>query len=60
MPDNNELESQPLDAFQPLRDGPESVRNIIERVLKLEQERLYQRVPRLNDDVLRVIKEEIR
>ena len=30
--------AKPLDAFQPLRDGPEAVRNIIERVLKLEQE----------------------
>lgn len=60
MPDNNKLESQPLDAFEPLKDGPEAVRKIIERVLKLEQERLYQRMPRLNDDVLRVIKEEVR
>jgi hypothetical protein len=59
MPDNNDDQSQSLDAFQPLKDGPQQVRNIIERVLKLEQERLYQHAPRINDDVLRVIKEEI-
>ena len=59
MPDNNERENQPLDAFGPLKDGPEAIRNIIERVLKLEQELLYQKKPKLNEDVLRVIKEEI-
>jgi hypothetical protein len=36
------------------------VRNIIKRVLKLEQERLYQRMPHLNDDVVRIIKEEVK
>lgn len=59
MPDNNERENQPLDAFAPLKDGPEAIRNIIARVLKLEQELLYQKKPKLNEDVLRVIKEEI-
>jgi hypothetical protein len=59
MPENNEPEHQPLDAFQPLREAPPEVRRIIEQVLRLEQERLYQRAPRLNDDVLRVIKEAV-
>jgi len=59
MPDPNEAESQALDALQPLKEAPEPIRNIIGRVLKLEQERLYMRAPRLNDDVLRVIKEEV-
>lgn len=59
MPENNESEIPTLDAFQPLREAPGPIRTIIERVLTLEQERLYQRAPRLNDDVLRVIKEEI-
>jgi hypothetical protein len=59
MPDTNVREDQPLDAFQPLRDGPDAIRSIIERVLRLEQELLYQKKPKLNEDVLRVIKEEI-
>jgi len=46
-------------AFEPLKDGPEHICRIIEKVLKLEQERLYQRVPHLNDDVLRIIKEQV-
>lgn len=60
MPERNEPERQALDALQPLKEAPEEIRKIIERVLRLEQERLYQKLPKLNDDVLRVIKEEIR
>jgi hypothetical protein len=47
-------------ALEPLRREPEHVRSIIKRVLKLEQERLYQRMPHLNDDVVRIIKEEVK
>ena len=48
-----------IDALEPLKTGsPETVK-IITRVLTLEKERLYQRAPHLNDDVLRIIKEEI-
>jgi len=53
-------EDGPLDAFEPLKTGPEHIRKIIEKVLVLEQERLYQKAPHLNDDVLRVIKEEVK
>jgi hypothetical protein len=48
------------DAFEPLKGGAEHIRRIIERVLTLEQERLYQKQPHLNDDVLRIIKEEVK
>ena len=29
MPDNNERDNQPLDAFGPLKDGPEAIRRQI-------------------------------
>ncbi len=47
-------------ALEPLRRDPECVRTIIKQVLQLEQERLYQQKPHLNDDVVRIIKEEVR
>lgn len=53
-------ENSSTDPVQPLKECEEPIRNIIARVLKLEQERLYQRKPQLNEDVLRVIKEEIK
>jgi hypothetical protein len=53
-------ESKELDAFEPLKNGSPEVARIITRVLTLEKERLYQRAPHLNDDVLRIIKEEIK
>ncbi len=60
MSEPNVVESQALDAFKPLREGPEAVRRIIEHVLKLEQEHLFQRAPRLIDDVVKVIREEVK
>lgn len=49
----------PQDPMEPLRREPSEVRNIIERVLKLEAERLYLERPHINDDVLRIIKETV-
>jgi hypothetical protein len=60
MPDRETAEVKGIDALEPLRRDPEYIRNIIKRVLKLEQERLYQRQPHLNDDVIRIIKEEVK
>jgi len=54
-PDNNLQNIQ-----EPILNAPEDVRKIIDRVLKLEREKLYQRNPRnINDDVLTIIKEVI-
>jgi len=53
-------DTQQVDAFEPLKSAPADIRQIIERVLTLEQERLYQRQPHLNDDVLRIIKDEVK
>jgi len=54
-PDNNLQNIQ-----EPILNAPEDVRKIIDRVLKLERDKLYQRNPRnINDDVLMIIKEVI-
>lgn len=47
----------PHDPMEPLRREPSEVRNIIERVLRLEAERLFQERPHVNDDILRIVKE---
>ena len=47
----------PKDPMEPLRREPESVRKVIEKVLILESERLYQEKPHINDDILRIVKE---
>ncbi|MBE9115042.1 hypothetical protein IQ249_03930 [Lusitaniella coriacea LEGE 07157] len=45
---------------EPITSAPTEVRLIIERVLKLEKEKLYQRTPRhINDDILAIIKETV-
>lgn len=49
----------PQDPMEPLRREPSEIRIIIERVLKLEAERLYLERPHINDDVLRIIKEAV-
>jgi hypothetical protein len=60
MTDPTQSKLDPLDAFHPLKSGPEHILRIISKVLTLEQERLYLKAPHLNDDVLRVIKEEVK
>lgn len=46
---------------EPIDTAPEETREIIQRVLKLEKDKLYQRNPRnINDDVLSIVKEVIR
>ena len=48
------------DVQQPITSAPPEVRQIIERVLKIEKDKLYMRAPRhINDDILKIIKEEI-
>ncbi|MDJ0724098.1 MAG: hypothetical protein QNJ38_03200 [Prochloraceae cyanobacterium] len=43
---------------KPITDAPAEVRQIIERVLKLEKDKLYQKSPRnINEDILQIIKE---
>jgi hypothetical protein len=46
---------------EPITNAPAEVKEIIERVLKLEKDKLYMRTPRnINDDILNILKEVIR
>lgn len=43
---------------EPINNAPPEVREILERVLQLEKDKLYQKIPRhINDDILKIIKE---
>ena len=54
------LESNGSNVQEPINSASLEVRQIIERVLQLEKEKLYQKSPRnINDDILRIIKEVI-
>ena len=51
-------ESNINDVQQPIIDAPPEVRQIIERVLEAEKDKLYMKYPRhINDDILEIIKE---
>lgn len=46
---------------EPITNAPPEVRQIIERVLQAEKDKIYMKIPRnINDDVLKIIKEEVR
>ncbi len=48
------------DVQEPITSAPPEVRDIIERVLAAEKDKLYMKPPRhINDDVLKIIKEVI-
>ncbi|TAG94352.1 MAG: hypothetical protein EAZ09_17235 [Oscillatoriales cyanobacterium] len=48
------------DVQEPIISAPSEVRQIIERVLEVEKDKLYMRAPRhINDDILKIIKEAI-
>lgn len=45
---------------EPITNAPPEVKEILERVLQLEKDKLYMRSPRnINDDILSIIKEVI-
>jgi hypothetical protein len=49
------------DVQEPITSAPEEVRQIIERVWKLEKGRLEKRInSHINDEILVIIKEEVR
>jgi len=49
------------DVQELITTAPPEVRKIIERVLKAERDKLYMKNPRhINDDILTIIKEEVR
>ena len=44
------------DPLEPMQTASEEVRIIIKKVLKLESEKLYQKKPHINADVINIIK----
>jgi hypothetical protein len=49
------------DIQEPITNAPPEVREIIERVLQLEKDKLYLKIPRnINDDILKIVKEAVR
>lgn len=48
------------EAMEPIKQAPRHVRQIIEQVLRLEHERIYEEKPHLNADVVRIIKEAVK
>ncbi len=48
------------DVQEPIINATPEVRRIIERVLQAEKDKLYMKIPRnINDDILKIIKEEV-
>jgi 5'-deoxynucleotidase YfbR-like HD superfamily hydrolase len=53
-------ESNLNDLQEPITSASPEIRNIIERILKLERNKLYQKKTRnINEDILKIIREEI-
>lgn len=53
-------ESNLNDLQEPITNASPEIRTIIERILKLERNKLYQKKTRnINEDILKIIKEEI-
>ena len=48
------------DPLEPIKTAPPHVKHIIEQVLRLERERLYEEKPHLNADVIRIVKETVK
>ncbi len=44
---------------EPITNAPAEVKQIIGQVLQLEKDRLYKKTPRINDDILKIIKEAV-
>jgi hypothetical protein len=49
------------DIQEPITSAPPEIRQIIERVLAAEKDKLYMKIPKnINDDILKIIKDIIR
>jgi len=47
------------DPLEPFSSAPDNVKKIMKRILELETEKLYEQRPRINSDIINIIKEEI-
>lgn len=50
-------ESNASDVMKPIRSAPPKVKKVIEKVLELENDKLYQDKPQVKADILKIIKE---
>lgn len=50
-------ESNVSDAMEPIRNAPPKVRKVIEEVIKLESDKLFQDKPHLKAEILKIVKE---
>ena len=54
---NNQLNSDLTSIQEPITQASPEVKQVIERVLKLEKDKLYLKTPRnINDDIVNIIK----
>lgn len=58
MPDNQS--GNQIEPLTPFKEAPEEIQRIIRKVLNFEKSRLYQMRVRFNDEVTKIIKEEIK
>ncbi|MDJ0518142.1 MAG: hypothetical protein QNJ74_18455 [Trichodesmium sp. MO_231.B1] len=56
---NPQTKSKLNNIQEPITTAPPEVKQIIGRVLQLEKDRLYKKTPRINDDILKIIKEAV-
>lgn len=47
------------DIYEPIKNAPKEIQNIILRVLEIEKGKIYQDRPRLIEDIVDIIKGEI-
>jgi hypothetical protein len=53
-------ENPPKNVMEPINSAPPEINQLIKRVLKVENDKLHTKQPRgINDDILRIIKEEV-
>lgn len=53
-------ESTSKKVMEPIDSAPPEIKKLIQRVLKAENDKLHTKQPRgINDDILRIIKEEV-
>ena len=52
-------ESSSTDYLAPIKEASDRVKGIILNVLALESERLYQERPRVQDDIMRIVKDAV-
>lgn len=53
------MDKQKIDPTAPVREAPPEIKKIIIEVLKLERDRLYEDRPRLNSEIINIIKDAV-